>query len=126
MDVEQECAVCFVELTKDNASALLGCGHNEFCASCVEKLEICPLCRTPIAREPPPLLLHFRFINGKRYDVTCHPDETLGEIGARWELGLPLIMTIGPSQPLSLDEPIRTLPVKDKQNVFVTLRMRFD
>ncbi len=43
-----DCKVCFDKLTDSNQSVLVPCGHSNICSTCVEKLDLCPICRAKI------------------------------------------------------------------------------
>lgn len=126
MDVDDECCVCFVELGVKRG--FLPCGCNQFCVGCADAsraLGLCPLCRMAVEVQPEPLLLHFKFINGKTIDMTCHPDETLSAIGSRWKLGCDYSV-IMECRAQDLDKPLSTLGIKFGQVFHVKLNLRSD
>lgn len=124
MDAE-ECTICFIELDGNIKPAYLACGHSGFCVDCAEKLKQCPLCRTALAPQPAPLLLHFMRLTGSQYDVTCHPDQTLREIGKPWACGCDFKMIFAGKR-LDLDVPIGTLGLANGATVHFQLNIRAD
>ncbi len=44
---EQKCVVCF-QMT-DRKSALVPCGHTQFCSNCISKFTSCPVCRADVS-----------------------------------------------------------------------------
>eukprot|EP00667_Euglena_gracilis_P032741 EG_transcript_51246 len=66
VDEDLECPICFAVM--DTPYMLVQCQH-EFCLSCIDKVEECPLCRQPAHHRRPALKTSARIA---RLEVFCY------------------------------------------------------